>query len=200
MNCDNKYFQIKCDTIWDGNNQIVLLKCTSSYPAPIEEANLRTIPNLAETFRVVSGLSDHTEGIAVPIGAVALGAKVVEKHFTLDRSLGGPDAKFSLEPDEFAEMVKAVRNIEKALGRVTYELSEKQQKSREHAKSMFVSRNIKAGEFFAEDNIKVVRPGYGLHPKYYRKVIGKRAKRDIEKGEPLRIDLIDWGDNYEIRS
>jgi len=200
MNCDNKYFQIKCDTIWDGNNQIVLLKCTSSYPAPIEEANLRTIPNLAETFRVVSGLSDHTEGIAVPIGAVALGAKVVEKHFTLDRSLGGPDAKFSLEPDEFAEMVKAVRNIEKALGRVTYELSEKQQKSREHAKSMFVSRNIKAGEFFTEDNIKVVRPGYGLHPKYYRKVIGKRAKRDIEKGEPLRIDLIDWGDNYEIRS
>jgi len=174
-----------------GNNQIVLLKCTSSYPAPIEEANLRTIPNLAETFRVISGLSDHTEGIAVPAGAVALGAKVIEKHFTLDRSLGGPDAKFSLEPDEFAEMVKAVRNIEKALGQISYELTEKMKKGREFSRSLFVVKDIRAGDIFTEENVKSIRPGMGLSPKYLKKVLGRKSRKDIKRGTPLNWDFID---------
>lgn len=171
----------------NGINDIALLKCTSSYPAPIEEANLKTIPNMAETFDVVAGLSDHTPGIVVPITAVALGAKIIEKHFCLDRSLGGPDAKFSLEPEEFKQMVEAVRNAEKAMGRVNYELSDKQKKSKEHSRSIFVVEDIKAGEEFTEKNIKSIRPGFGLHPKYYSYILGKKAKRDIKKGEPLKL-------------
>lgn len=171
----------------NGINDIALLKCTSSYPAPIEEANLKTIPNMAETFDVVAGLSDHTPGIVVPITAVALGAKIIEKHFCLDRSLGGPDAKFSLEPEEFKQMVEAVRNAEKAIGKVNYELSDKQKKSKEHSRSIFVVEDIKAGEEFTEKNIKSIRPGFGLHPKYYNYILGKKAKRDIKKGEPLKL-------------
>ncbi|MGY4687982.1 pseudaminic acid synthase [Petrotoga sp. DB-2] len=174
----------------NGINDIALLKCTSSYPAPIEEANLKTIPNMAETFNVVAGLSDHTPGIVVPITAVALGAKIIEKHFCLDRSLGGPDAKFSLEPDEFKQMVVAVRNAEKAIGRVNYELSDKQKKSKEHSRSIFVVEDIKVGEEFTEKNIKSIRPGFGLHPKYYSYILGKKAKRDIKKGEPLEWNQI----------
>lgn len=169
-----------------GNSQIVLLKCTSSYPAPIEEANLRTIPNMAETFNVITGLSDHTKGIASPGVATALGAKVIEKHLTLDRSFGGPDSQFSLEPNEFKEMVEAVRQAEKALGKVMYELTEKQKKSREHSRSLFVVRDIKRGETFTEENVKPIRPGFGLHPKYYESILGKKAEIDIEKGTPLR--------------
>ena len=171
----------------NGINDIALLKCTSSYPAPIEEANLKTITNMAETFDVVAGLSDHTTGIVVPITAVALGAKIIEKHFCLDRSLGGPDAKFSLEPDEFKQMVEAVRNAEKAIGRVNYELSDKQKKSKEHSRSIFVVEDIKVGEEFTEKNIKSIRPGFGLHPKYYSYILGKKAKRNIKKGEPLKL-------------
>lgn len=171
----------------NGINDIALLKCTSSYPAPIEEANLKTIPNMAETFDVIAGLSDHTPGIVVPITAVALGAKIIEKHFCLDRSLGGPDAKFSLEPDEFKQMVEAVRNAEKAIGRVNYELSDKQKKSKEHSRSIFVVEDIKVGEEFTEKNIKSIRPGFGLHPKYYSYILGKKAKRNIKKGEPLKL-------------
>lgn len=171
----------------NGINDIALLKCTSSYPAPIEEANLKTIPNMAETFNVVAGLSDHTPGIVVPITAVALGAKIIEKHFCLDRSLGGPDAKFSLEPEEFKQMVEAVRNAEKAIGRVNYELSDKQKQSRELMRSIFVAEDIKVGEEFTEKNIKSIRPGFGLHPKYYSYILGKKAKRDIKKGEPLKL-------------
>jgi pseudaminic acid synthase len=171
----------------NGINDIALLKCTSSYPAPVEEANLKTIPNMAETFDVVAGLSDHTPGIVVPITAVALGAKIIEKHFCLDRSLGGPDAKFSLEPEEFKQMVEAVRNAEKAIGKVNYELSDKQIKSKEHSRSIFVVEDIKAGEEFTEKNIKTIRPGFGLHPKYYSYILGKKAKRDIKKGEPLKL-------------
>jgi pseudaminic acid synthase len=174
----------------NGINDIALLKCTSSYPAPIEEANLKTIPNMAETFDVIAGLSDHTPGIVVPITAVALGAKMIEKHFCLERSLGGPDAKFSLEPDEFKQMVEAVRNAEKAMGRVNYELSDKQKKSKEHSRSIFVVEDIKAGEEFTEKNIKSIRPGFGLHPKYYSYVLGKKAKRDIKKGEPFEWNQI----------
>ena len=190
--------ELSLDTIRaQGNDQIILLKCTSAYPAPIEDANLRVIPNLAETFDVISGLSDHTTGIVSPVMATALGAKVIEKHFTLDRSLGGPDAKFSLEPDEFKEMVKAVRQAEKALGNITYELTEKQKKSRELARSLFVVKDIKKGDIFTEENVKPIRPGFGLHPKYYKSILGRKAKIDIEKGMPLKLEYVDDLENGE---
>ena len=174
--------------------EIALLKCTSSYPAPIEQANLKTIPNMRDTFDVVAGLSDHTPGIVAPITAVALGAKIIEKHICLDRKLGGPDASFSLEPEEFKQMVDSVREAEKAIGKVTYELTEKQEKSRELMRSLFVNEDIRKGEKITEKNIRSVRPAFGLHPKYYDKVIGRIAKKDMKKGEPLKINQIevDW--------
>jgi len=153
--------------------------------------NLRTIPNLAETFKVDVGLSDHTLGISAPIAAVALGAKVIEKHLTLDRSFGGPDAAFSLEPKEFKEMVRGIREAEKALGGVSYELSEKIKKSREFARSLFIVRDMRAGEIFTEENVKSIRPANGISPKYFKIILGKKAKRDIEKGTPLNWGLID---------
>jgi pseudaminic acid synthase len=174
-----------------GNNQIAVLKCTSAYPAPFEDINLRTIPNLAETFGVMVGLSDHTLGISVPIAAVALGAKIVEKHFTLCRSDGGPDAAFSLEPDEFETMVKSIRETEKALGQVSYELTEKMKKSRELSRSLFVVEDVKKGETFTEKNIRSIRPGFGMHPKYFNGIIGKKASQDIQRGTPLRWNLIE---------
>lgn len=175
-----------------GNDNIVLLKCTSSYPAPLEEVNLRTMVNMRETFNVVVGLSDHTLGISVPIAAVALGAKVVEKHFTIDRGLGGPDASFSLEPKEFSEMVKAIRETEKALGRVDYHLPNSvKEKGRRFSRSLFVVKDIKAGELFDEDNIRAIRPGFGLHPRYLKDILGKRARYDLKKGTPLSWNLID---------
>jgi len=173
-----------------GNNQIILLKCASVYPAPLEEVNLRTIPNLKETFKTVVGLSDHTLGISIPIAAVALGAKIIEKHLTLDRSLGGPDAAFSLEPEEFKEMVNEIRNVENALGKISYQLGKKIKKNREFRRSLFIIKDIKRGERFTETNIRSIRPGYGLSPKYFKKVLDKEAKRDIEKGTPLSWDLI----------
>ncbi len=174
-----------------GNNQIALLKCTSSYPAPLEDMNLKTIPNLAETFNVVSGLSDHTLGISVPIAAVALGAKIIEKHFTLCRADGGPDAGFSLEPDELKAMVKSIREIEKALGTVTYDLTDKMKNSKAFSRSLFIVKNIKKGEVFTESNVKSIRPGYGMHTRYYNEIIGKTAKEDINKGTPMEWKLID---------
>ncbi len=171
--------------------EIALLKCTSSYPAPIGQANLKTIPNMRDTFDVVAGLSDHTTGIVAPITAVALGAKIIEKHICLDRKLGGPDASFSLEPEEFKQMVDSVREAEKAIGKITYELSEKQEKSRELMRSLFVNEDIRKGEKITEKNIRSVRPAFGLHPKYYDKVIGKKAKKDMKKGEPLSWDKIE---------
>lgn len=174
-----------------GNEQIILLKCTSAYPAPIEEANLLTIPNITETFDVIAGLSDHTMGVAVPVAAVALGAKVIEKHFILNRNLGGPDSAFSLEPEEFAFMVKSVRDAEQALGKVSYELSEKTKKSREFARSLFVVKDIKAGEIFTTENIRSIRPGYGLHPKYLRDIIGKKTRIDLIRGTPLKWEYIE---------
>lgn len=170
-----------------GNRQIALLKCTSAYPAPLEEVNLRTIPNLADTFNTVVGLSDHTLGISVPIAAVALGAKIIEKHFILNRNMGGPDAAFSMEPHEFRSMVEAVREVEKALGTVNYNLTEKTKKSRDFSRSLFIVNDIKAGESFTEDNVRSIRPGFGLHPRYLEQIIGKNARKDIEKGTPL-----DW--------
>jgi len=174
-----------------GNDQIVLLKCTSAYPAPLEDANLRTIPHLAQTFGCPVGLSDHTLGISVPIAAVALGAKVIEKHFILSKDIDSPDREFSLTPEEFSEMVKAIRDVEKALGKVSYELTEKTKKSREFARSLFVVKDVKAGEVFTEENVRSIRPGYGLHPKYLKDILGKKARRDIKRGTPLSWDMVD---------
>ena len=173
-----------------GNDKIALLKCTSAYPAPLEEINLKTIPNLADTFNTIVGLSDHTLGFHVAIAAVALGAKIVEKHIILDRKLGGPDAAFSMEPEEFRNMVESIRDVEKALGRVSYDLSDRIKKIREFARSLFVVEDVKAGEVLTEKNVRSIRPGYGLHPKYLSQIIGKKAKRDIIKGTPLSWELI----------
>ncbi len=173
-----------------GNENITLLKCTSSYPAPIEEANLRMIQQMSEDFNVVTGLSDHTMGSLVPIAAVCMGAKVIEKHFILDRSIGGPDASFSMNEVEFTEMVKSIRQVEKALGDNSYTLTEKQITGRSFSRSLYVSQDIKQGEEITESNIKSVRPGYSLHPKYLPEIIGKKAIRALHKGE--RIQLTDF--------
>jgi len=173
-----------------GNDQVALLKCTSAYPAPIEDANLLTIPNMKETFGTIVGLSDHTLGSSVAIASVALGAKLVEKHFILDRNLGGPDSAFSMEPEEFKQMVKSIREVEKALGKVTYDLTEKQKKSRELSRSLFVVKDIKKGEVFTEDNVRSIRPGYGLEPKYLKDILGKRAKKNIKKFTQLKWEMI----------
>ncbi|RLB37249.1 MAG: pseudaminic acid synthase [Deltaproteobacteria bacterium] len=173
-----------------GATQIALLKCTSAYPAPPEEMNLRTIPHLAEAFGVPVGLSDHTLGIAVPVAAVALGACIVEKHFTLSRDIPGPDSAFSLEPHEFKAMVEAIRTAEKALGEVRYELGKQEAKSRVFRRSLFVVKDMKAGEVFTEENVRSIRPGYGLPPKFLKEVLGRRAACDIKKGTPLKWRLI----------
>ena len=172
------------------NEQIALLKCTSAYPSPLEDVNLNTIPNLKDTFKTVVGLSDHTLGIAVPVVAVALGAKIIEKHFILDRSLGGPDAAFSLEPHEFKAMIEEVRRVEKALGEVSYELTDKMKKSREFSRSLFIVEDVKKGETFTEKNVSSIRPGFGLHPRYIKDVLGKKAARTVSKGTPLNWNLI----------
>lgn len=173
-----------------GNNDITLLKCTSEYPAKVEDANIVTINNLKETFNVKVGLSDHTLGSDVAIAAVALGAEVIEKHFILDKNIGGPDADFSMTPDSFSSMVESIRNVEKALGRVDYELTEKKQMSRHYSRSLFVSSDIKKGDIFTELNIRSIRPGVGLHPKYLNDILGKAAVRDISKGLPLDWSMI----------
>lgn len=173
-----------------GCRELALLKCTSAYPAPPEEANLRTIPHLAEAFDVVAGLSDHTLGIQVPVAAVALGARIIEKHFTLARSDGGADSAFSLEPHEFKQMVDAVRITEKALGQVHYGITEKDAESRVFRRSLFVVQNIKAGDVFTEDNVRSIRPGYGLHTRYLDEIIGRRASKDIERGTPLSWNFV----------
>lgn len=178
----------------EGNEQIILLKCTSSYPAPYEDINLKTMVSMGETFDCIIGLSDHSMGHAVADAAVAMGAKVVEKHFTLSREDGGPDAAFSMEPDEFRTMVEDIRKIEKALGKVTYELTEKQTREREHTRSLFVAQNMKAGEIFTPENLKSVRPGCGLHTKYYEELLGKKIKIDTKLGTPMNWDLVDFGE------
>lgn len=166
-----------------GNNDITLLKCTSSYPAPLEEANLTLIPKMASDFGVKVGLSDHTMGWVAPVVATSLGAVVIEKHFILDRSLGGPDAAFSLNTEEFTLMVKAVRDAEKSLGEATYELTKKQSDGKRFARSLYVAEDIKAGDVFNEKNIRSVRPSHGAHPKYLRDILGKTSARSWKKGE-----------------
>jgi pseudaminic acid synthase len=173
-----------------GNNDITLLKCTSSYPAPIEEANLVMIKQMAEDFNVITGLSDHTMGSIVPIAAVCMGAKVIEKHFILDRSIGGPDASFSMNEVEFTEMVELIRQVEKTIGEKSYHLTDKQKSGRSFSRSLYVSKDIKEGELITKFNIKSVRPGYSLHPKYFPEILGKRAVRNLEKG--VRIQLTDF--------
>ncbi len=170
-----------------GNRQITLLKCTSQYPASIEDANLVCIPDMKQRFGVAVGVSDHSPGSLVPVVAVSLGAVVVEKHFILDRKLGGPDSAFSMEPVEFAEMVNAVRQAEAAMGTVSYAITDH---DRARRRSLFVVRDIVAGELLTPENIRSIRPGAGLNPKYYDEVIGKRAKFDLKKGSPLCMDDI----------
>ena len=170
------------------NDQIILLKCTSAYPAKIEDANLNTIPNMKETFGVEVGLSDHTLGFVAPVVAVALGAKVIEKHFIINKSIGGPDASFSLEPNEFKQMVESIREAEKALGRIDYSMNDIKKNSRAFCRSLFIVKDIKAGDKFTVENVKSIRPSNGLPPKYYNEILGKTAKIDIERGTP-----VEWG-------
>jgi len=173
-----------------GARQIALLKCTSAYPAPPEEVNLRTICDLAERFGVVAGLSDHTLGISVPVAAVALGARIVEKHFTKSRAVKGPDSAFSLEPEEFRAMVLAIRTTEKALGTVRYGAEAREAQSRQFRRSLFVVQNVKAGEPFTEANVRSIRPGNGMPPKHMGHVLTKRAAVDLDRGTPLRWDML----------
>lgn len=174
-----------------GNDDITLLKCTSSYPAPIEDANLMTMLDMKQRYGVKVGLSDHTMGYDVAAAAVALGATVVEKHFILDRAIGGPDAAFSMEIGEFAAMVKSIRNVEKAIGEVVYPTDPAKIKGREFCRSLYVAENIKAGDYITENNVRSVRPGYGLHPKYLSDILGRRFKRDCSKGERMNLNFIE---------
>jgi len=168
-----------------GGRQLALLKCTSAYPAPPEEMNLRTISHLAKAFHVPVGLSDHTLGISVPVAAVALGACIIEKHFTTSRQTPGPDSAFSLEPHEFKVMVESIRVAEKALGEVRYQVTQREAASCVFRRSLFVVQDVKEGEVFTEENIRSIRPGYGLLPKYIKEVLGKKSTKDIKKGTPL---------------
>lgn len=174
-----------------GNSQIALLKCTSAYPSPLEDANLRAIPLLKERFKTVVGISDHTLGITVPIGAVAMGAKIIEKHFILDRKGRGLDRQFSLEPDEFKQMVRTVRDLEKALGEPTLKMTAKMLEGKKSGRSLFAISNIKKGEKFTIKNIRSLRPNLGLHPGSINEVLNKKALKNIEPGTPLNWDLID---------
>jgi pseudaminic acid synthase len=173
-----------------GCTQLALLKCTSAYPAPAEDSNLRTIPHLAQAFQVVSGLSDHTLGSTVAIASIALGARIIEKHFCFSRSEPGPDSSFSMEPAEFREMVDAIRQVEKALGRVNYTLSEKEKVSRSHRRSLFVAKDIAEGELITEANVRSVRPADGMHTRHLPEVLGRYATRDLKLGTPLTWDMI----------
>ncbi|OCR18469.1 pseudaminic acid synthase [Helicobacter pullorum] len=169
---------------------ITLLQCTSSYPAPLNEANLSLIPKMQRDFGVKVGLSDHTLGITAPIVAASLGAKVIEKHFILDKKLGGPDSAFSIEPQEFSAMAKAVREVEELLGVESYELSQKSKEGRVFMRSLFVVEDIAKGERIKENQIRSIRPGYGIPPKMKYQVIGKKAKKALKRGEPLSFG--DW--------
>lgn len=171
----------------ENNENVALLKCTSAYPSPYEDMNLKLIPNMKETFECVAGLSDHTLGSEVALGAVALGAKIIEKHFTLKRSDGGVDSAFSMETDEFAQMVLQIRNLEKALGKASYTLTEKQEAGRSGSRSLYIVKDVRKGEVYTEENVRSIRPGIGLHTMYYEEILGKTAVSDYKKGTPL-----DW--------
>jgi pseudaminic acid synthase len=167
------------------NDQVILLKCTSEYPTPPENMNLSMIADMAKRFKVITGLSDHSLAPTSSITSVALGAKVIEKHLILDRKMGGPDATFSMEPKEFKSMVEAIHDAEKSIGKIDYTLSDKTKKSREFSRSLFVVKDIEVGEKFTEENVRSIRPGFGLPPKCLKFVLGKKAKMNLEKGTPL---------------
>lgn len=174
-----------------GNNQIALLKCTSSYPAPIEEANMCMVKDLSNRFNVITGLSDHTMGATVPIVATAFGAKIIEKHFILDRSLGGPDSTFSMNEKEFKEMVNYIREAESSIGIVDYNLTQKQLKGKDFSRSLYIVEDVKIGDEITEANIRSIRPGFGIHPKYLKSIIGKKFKTDLERGTSLQFRYFD---------
>jgi len=173
-----------------GNNNIALLKCTSSYPAPLVEANLSMIKDLSIRYGVITGLSDHTIGSIAPIVSICFGAKIIEKHFIIDREIGGPDSSFSMNEKEFTDMVNLVRQAESAIGIVDYALSEKQKISRAHSRSLYIVEDIKNGELITQHNVKSIRPGFGLHPKYYNEILGKKINTDLEKGDRFELKYI----------
>jgi pseudaminic acid synthase len=173
------------------SNKIVLLKCTSSYPAPLDEANLLTLTDYEKTFGVIPGLSDHTLGITAPVVAAALGARVIEKHFILDKSIGGPDSSFSLDFNEFSEMVRAIRLAESSIGSVNYKLSEKQKLGISFSRSLYIVEDVKKGDFISEKNVRSIRPGFGLHPKYFNEILGKKFKNNYSKGTRLSLNKVE---------
>lgn len=173
-----------------GNENVILLKCCSAYPTPYEDINLRTMVSMAETFDCITGLSDHSMGGTVAEASVVLGGRVVEKHLTLSRADGGVDSAFSMEPAEFKQMVSNIRIIEKALGKVTYELGDKQAAEREHSRSLFIAQDMKEGDVFTAENLRSVRPGFGLHTKYYDMLLGKKVSRDVSMGTPMSWSLV----------
>lgn len=169
------------------NTEVALLKCTSSYPAPINEANMIMVKDMAERFGVVSGLSDHTMGTTVPVVATCFGAKIIEKHLILDRSIGGPDASFSLNEEEFSMMVKAVREAESAIGQIDYNLTKKQEEGRSFSRSLYVVKDINEGDLITDQNVKSIRPGFGLHPKFYHQILGQKATRSYSRGDRFTL-------------
>ncbi|MFT5248563.1 MAG: pseudaminic acid synthase [bacterium] len=173
-----------------GNNDITILKCTSAYPADPKDANLLTIPDIKSRFGVKVGLSDHTMGIEGPVVAAVLGATVIEKHFILDKSIGGPDAHFSLDEKEFTEMVNAVRKAEEMMGVVDYKMTEKKKKSRQFSRSLFIVKDVKAGDKITNENVRSIRPGFGMHTKHFSEMVGKEFCQNIEKGTPLKRNFI----------
>lgn len=174
-----------------GNDDITLLKCTSSYPAPIDESNLLMIPDLAERYNVKSGLSDHTLGSISAIVATVLGATIIEKHFIIDRSIGGPDAVFSMEERDFKQMVMDIRNAEASLGEVDYTLTNRQKAGREFSRSLYIAKDVKVGDIVTEENVRSVRPGYGLHPKYLNEIVGRVFKREFTVGDRLDLEALE---------
>ena len=175
----------------EGNDQIAILKCTSGYPAPLQDLNLSMIPQFTKDYGIVSGLSDHTLGTLVPIVSRSLGALIIEKHITHKRADGGPDASFSLEVEEFADMVKAVRNTESAMGIASYELTESSRKGRTFSKSIFIVKDVKQGDTLTEENIRVIRPGFGMLPIHYEELIGKKVNTDLKRGTPLTKEHVE---------
>lgn len=179
----------------EGNHHIALLKCISAYPAPFANMNLNHIPAIKQMFGCIVGLSDHTLGDETAVAGVALGAKIIEKHLALNRNDGGPDAAFSMNPKEFAQMIRKIRNVESALGKSDYGLNAEQIKSRRDSRSLFVAKNMKKGDRFTEENLRSIRPGGGLHTKYYTQLLGQLAVCDIPKGTPMDWKYIDWHSN-----
>ncbi len=183
--------ELALDACYRMNNyDVTLLKCTSTYPATIEDANLLTIQDMRQRYKVKVGLSDHTMGSEVAIASVVMGVEIIEKHFIIDRSIGGPDCEFSMNQEEFASMVNSIRKVEKAIGKVTYPSDPKTIKGRQFCRSLYVVEDIKAGEIFTLKNVRSIRPGFGLHPKYLKEVLGKKASVDLKKGEPMKINFL----------